>query len=195
MSRTASIRRKTAETDIELDLSLDGSGRAELETGIGFFDHMLTLLAWHGSLDLRVRCSGDLHVDQHHSVEDIGICFGQALAKAAGDKKGITRYGWAALPMDEALILVSLDLSGRGHLSCDLNLTGRRIGEFDAELAHEFFRAVADNARMTLHIRRLSGENAHHVVEGAFKGFGRALAAAVARDGRGDRTPSTKGVL
>lgn len=195
MSRQAQINRRTAETDISLSLNLDGSGVADVSTGIGFFDHMLTLFAKHGLVDLTVRCQGDLHIDPHHSVEDVGICLGQAIAEAVGDKQGLVRYGHAYVPMDEALILCALDLSGRSFFASDLDVEKRFIGEFDAELAPEFFRAVADNARMNLHLRQLSGENGHHIVEGAFKAFGRALDAATCHDERVSGVPSTKGAL
>ena len=195
MSRQAQINRRTAETDISLSLNLDGSGVADVSTGIGFFDHMLTLFAKHGLVDLTVRCQGDLHIDPHHSVEDVGICLGQAIAEAVGDKQGLVRYGHAYVPMDEALILCALDLSGRSFFASDLDVEKRFIGEFDAELAPEFFRAVADNARMNLHLRQLSGENGHHIVEGAFKAFGRALDAATRHDERVSGVPSTKGAL
>lgn len=195
MSRQAQINRRTAETDISLSLNLDGSGVADVSTGIGFFDHMLTLFAKHGLVDLTVRCQGDLHIDPHHSVEDVGICLGQAIAEAGGDKQGIVRYGHAYVPMDETLILCALDLSGRSFFASDLDVEKRFIGEFDAELAPEFFRAVADNARMNLHLRQLSGENGHHIVEGAFKAFGRALDAATRHDERVNGVPSTKGAL
>ena len=195
MPRAAEILRATAETDIRLWLSLDGSGSADVETGIGFLDHMLALLARHGVMDLTVRCRGDLHVDQHHSVEDVGICLGMAIDRALGERAGIVRYGSIMVPMDEALVLVSLDLGGRAFARCDLDLRGRRIGEFDAELAAEFFRAVAANARMNLHVHQFWGENAHHIVEAAFKAFARALDAATRRDERVAGVPSTKGVL
>jgi imidazoleglycerol-phosphate dehydratase len=193
--RTAEISRATAETEITLSLSLDGTGKADVETGVGFLDHMLTLFARHGLLDLTVRCRGDLHVDQHHTVEDVGICLGQAIARAVGDKRGIVRYGTFTVPMDESLVMVSLDLSGRAYLVCSLDVRGRRIGEFDGELAREFFQAVAGNALMSLHVHQFYGENAHHLVEAAFKAFGRALDAATRRDDRVQGVPSTKGVL
>ncbi len=195
MPRTAEIRRATAETDITLALDLDGSGRADVATGVGFLDHMLQLFARHGLMDLSVRCQGDLHVDQHHTVEDIGICLGQAIREAAGDKRGIVRYGTFTVPMDETLVMASLDLSGRAHLVYNLDTRNRRIGEYDAELTLEFFRAVTDNARMTLHLHQFHGENAHHIVEAAFKAFARALDAATRTDERVTGVPSTKGVL
>jgi imidazoleglycerol-phosphate dehydratase len=195
MARTAEIKRTTAETDISLSLSLDGSGKAEVETGVGFLDHMLTLFARHGLMDLTVHCRGDLHVDQHHTVEDVGICLGMAIEQAVGDKRGIVRYGTFTVPMDESLVMVSLDLSGRAFLVCNLDVSNRRIGQFDAELAPEFFQAVAREARMTLHVHQFYGRNAHHIVEAAFKAFGRALDAATRHDERQPGIPSTKGVL
>lgn len=195
MPRTAEITRATAETEISLTLSLDGSGQADVATGVGFLDHMLTLFVRHGLLDLSVRCQGDLHVDQHHTVEDIGICLGQAIAGAVGDKRGIVRYGTFTVPMDETLVMASLDLSGRACLVYNLDTRNRRTGEFDTELTLEFFRAVADNARMTLHLHQFHGENVHHIVEAAFKAFGRALDAATRIDERVTGVPSTKGVL
>jgi len=195
MPRTAEIQRTTAETDISLSLNLDGSGAADIATGVGFLDHMLTLFARHGLVDLTVRCQGDLHVDQHHTVEDIGICLGMAIARAAGDKRGIVRYGTFTVPMDETLVMVSLDLSGRAYVVCNLDTRNRKIGEFDAELTPEFFRAVAGNALMTLHVHQFHGDNAHHIVEAAFKAFGRALDAATRHDDRVSGVPSTKGVL
>ena len=195
MPRTAEIKRKTAETDINLSLNLDGAGKAEVATGVGFLDHMLTLFARHGLMDLAVRCQGDLHVDQHHTVEDVGICLGLAIAQAVGEKRGIVRYGTFTVPMDESLVMVSLDLSGRAYLACNLDTRERKIGEFDAELVPEFFRAVADNARMNLHVHQFYGDNGHHLVEAAFKAFGRALDAATRVDERVSGVPSTKGVL
>lgn len=195
MPRTAEIQRTTAETDIFLTLDLDGSGKADVATGVGFLDHMLTLFARHGLVDLKVRCTGDLHVDQHHTVEDVGICLGMAILQAAGDKRGIVRYGTFTVPMDETLVMVSLDLSGRAYTVCNLDVRNRKIGEFDAELSPEFFRAVAGNALMTLHVHQFHGDNAHHIVEAAFKAFGRALDAATRHDERVTGVPSTKGVL
>jgi imidazoleglycerol-phosphate dehydratase len=195
VSRTARIERKTSETDVQLRLELDGSGQATVATGVGFLDHMLTLFARHGLFDLEVAAAGDLEVDQHHTVEDVGICLGQAIARAVGDKQGIVRYGSAVVPMDEALVLASLDLSGRPFLACDLKVNERTIGAFDAELVPEFFRAVANNGLLTLHLRELAGENGHHLVEAAFKAFARALDQATHRDDRVTGVPSTKGVL
>ena len=195
MARTANIERSTAETTISLSLNLDGSGQSDVQTGVGFLDHMLTLFARHGLVDLTVRCQGDLHVDQHHSVEDVGICLGMAIAQAAGDKRGIVRYGTFTVPMDESLVMVSLDLSGRAFVVCNLDTHKRSVGQFDAELVPEFFRAVAGNALMTLHVHQFYGQNAHHIVEAAFKAFGRALDAATHHDERVTGVPSTKGVL
>lgn len=194
--RTAEIKRKTAETDIALTLSLDGEGRAELQTGCGFLDHMLTLLAKHARFDLTVTCKGDTYVDDHHTVEDIGIALGQALAQALGEKRGIRRYGDAVLPMDEALLLAAVDVSGRGGFYGELNIPTEKVGTFDTELCREFFIALARDAGITLHIRQLAGENSHHIIEGAFKALARALTVAVSVDERfaGD-IPSTKGML
>ena len=192
--RTSSILRKTAETDITLTLNLDGSGKTGIATGVGFLDHMLTLFAAHGKFDLAVQCAGDTNVDDHHSVEDIGICLGNAFREALGDKRGITRYGSFLLPMDEALILTALDISGRSCLCYDLAIPTEKIGTFDTELVEEFFLAFTRACPMSLHLKQLAGKNAHHIVEGAFKAFGRALKAAVALDGSNE-IPSTKGVL
>lgn len=193
--RSATINRKTSETDISVTLSLDGDGKSEIVTGIGFFDHMLTQIARHGLLHLTIRAKGDLHIDDHHTVEDVGIALGEAIAKAVGDKAGIVRYGHAFVPMDEALVLCALDLSGRGHLQSDLEVTSQKIGAFDTDLVGEFFRAVAINGGITLHLRKLSGGNAHHTVEAAFKAFGRALDMATRRDDRVTGIPSSKGAL
>jgi imidazoleglycerol-phosphate dehydratase len=194
-SRAAERRRTTGETDIILRLDLDGDGFSEIATGVGFFDHMLTHVARHGLLRLSVQCTGDLHVDDHHTVEDVGITLGQALQEAVGDKTGMARYGDAVIPMDEALVLCALDFSGRGGLYADLSFPDTRIGTFPTELVEEFFRAVARNAGMTLHLRQLAGRNAHHIAEAAFKAFGRALDAATRLDARIEGVPSTKGVL
>ena len=193
--RTAVIERSTKETEIKLELSLDGSGVYEIQTGVAFFDHMLTHIAKHGFLDLRVSAQGDLEVDAHHTVEDVGIVFGQALKKAIGDKQGISRYGQAIIPMDEALALVALDLSGRPYLKFQADLGKGRLGDFDLELVKEFFQSVAVHAGMNLHIRLWDGDNLHHCAEAIFKAFGRALAAAVRLDERIKGVPSTKGVL
>lgn len=193
--RTSEIHRATTETDITLRLDLDGDGSSEIATGVGFFDHMLTHIARHGLLSLTVRADGDTHVDDHHTVEDVGIALGQALREAVGDKKGMVRYGSAILPMDESLVLCGLDFSGRGGLYFDMAFPDYRIGTFATELVEEFFRAVAVNAGMTLHLRLLTGRNAHHIAEAAFKAFGRALDAATRLDDRIQGIPSTKGVL
>ena len=192
--RTAEVKRNTAETKISLRLNLDGSGRSEIDTGVGFLNHMLTLFAAHGKYDLTVICHGDTEGDDHHSVEDIGICLGQAFQAALGDKRGITRYGSFLLPMDEALILSAVDISGRSCLSYGLDIPTEKIGTFDTELVEEFFLGFTRNCPMSLHLRQLAGKNAHHIVEGAFKSVGRALKAAVALDGSNE-IPSTKGVL
>jgi imidazoleglycerol-phosphate dehydratase len=193
--RRAEVRRTTSETDISLLLDLDGKGVADVATGIGFLDHMLALLAHHGGFDLTIRASGDLDVDGHHTVEDIGLSLGQALREALGDKRGVRRYGSFLLPMDEALAMVALDLSGRPFFVHDLKLAGVRIGEFDADLTPHFFRSLATQCGMTLHVRLLAGSDAHHIVEAVFKAFARALAQACERHGRDDDVPSTKGTL
>lgn len=194
--RKAEISRKTAETEIQLRLDLDGTGVSQLHTGCGFLDHMLTLFARHGRFDLAVRCEGDTYVDDHHTVEDIGICLGDAFAQALGDKRGVVRYGSTLLPMDEALILTAVDLSGRGMLCCDLRIPTEKVGTFDTQLAEEFFIALARRGDMTIHIRQLAGNNSHHIIEGAFKSLARSLAAAAAIDPRfSQEIPSTKGVL
>ena len=196
MTRTAAIARATTETDIEISLDLDGAGTADVETGIGFFDHMLEAFARHGLIDLTVRVQGDLHVDGHHTVEDTGIVLGRAILRALGDKRGVRRFGSLALPMDEALVLAAVDVSGRGQLHWDVAVPPVMIGAFDASLAKEFFIALAANAGITLHVRSLAGENAHHVVEASFKAVARALRQAVEADPRmGDALPSTKGSL
>ncbi len=193
--RSASIQRKTAETDIALTLSLDGSGQSQITTGVGFFDHMLTLLAKHGLFDLTVDAKGDLQVDQHHTVEDVGICFGQALARALGDKAGINRYGSITLPMEETLVTAAVDLSGRFWYVGKFAFPTEKIGEFDAQLVDVFWQAVAVNALMNLHLVLHHGDNSHHVAEGIFKGTARALRAAVAIDPRQQGVPSSKGTL
>lgn len=192
--RTAEITRNTAETNISLKVNLDGTGKTEVSTGVGFLNHMLTLFAAHGKFDLEVRCVGDTDVDDHHSVEDVGICLGQAFRQALGDKRGITRYGSFLLPMDEALILAAVDISGRSSLNDALEISTEKIGSFDTELVEEFFLGFVRSCPMSLHLRKLAGTNSHHIVEGAFKAFGRAMKAAVALDGT-DKIPSTKGVL
>ena len=194
--RTSQLSRRTTETDIALRLNLDGSGQCDIHSGVDFLDHMLTLFARHGRFDLSLCCKGDTQVDDHHSVEDIGICLGSAFKEALGDKKGITRYGSMILPMDEALILSAVDISGRSHLSWDVRIDAPKVGSFDTELGEEFFIAFASNAGITLHIRELSGKNAHHILEGIFKSVARSLRAAVRIDPDSDgEVPSTKGVL
>ncbi len=194
--RQAEIERRTGETEIRIRLDLDGSGKSDIHTGVGFLDHMLTLLARHGRFNLAVACKGDTWVDDHHSVEDIGIALGEAFDRALGDKRGISRYGSAILPMDEALILTAVDLSGRGFLSFDLRIPTEKVGTFDTELVREFFEAFARNARCTLHLKQLEGLNSHHIIEGAFKSAARSLRAAVAIDpAAAGEIPSTKGVL
>jgi imidazoleglycerol-phosphate dehydratase len=193
--RRATVRRRTSETDVEVRLDLDGAGRTDVGTGIGFFDHMLELLGRHAGFDLTVRAEGDLEVDQHHTVEDVGLALGAALRQALGEKRGIRRYGFFLLPMDEALAQIALDLSGRPYLVYDLELSGVQIGGFDADLTSHFLRSLATEAGMTLHVRLLAGTDPHHVVEAVFKGLARALAVACERHGRDDAVPSTKGVL
>lgn len=194
--RTAKIARKTAETEISVEINLDGSGSYDNQTGIGFFDHMLDQLARHGLIDMKVRTKGDLHIDDHHAVEDTGIALGQALAAALGDKKGIRRYGSCVLVMDEARVEAALDLSGRPYLVWDLDLPTSKIGSFDTELVREFFTAFAMNGGITLHITKQAGFNSHHIAEAAFKAVARALRQAVETDPRkADAIPSTKGVL
>ncbi len=194
--RTSDIRRKTAETDIILKLELDGTGRSSIDTGCGFLDHMLTLFTRHGRFDLSVKCAGDTQVDDHHTTEDIGICLGTAFAQALGDKRGICRYGSTVLPMDEALILTAVDLSGRSFLGFDLPVPTQKVGTFDTELVQEFWLAFVRKAECTLHFKELSGSNSHHIIEGAFKSAARSLKDAVRIDpGYADEIPSTKGVL
>ncbi len=194
--RTSVIERKTKETDIALSLCLDGSGLSEINSGCGFLDHMLTLFAKHGGFDLTLTCKGDVEVDYHHTVEDIGIALGKAFAVAIGDKKGICRYGNMILPMDETLILSAVDISGRAFYQSELSMRAKKVGDFDVELVDEFFIAFAQNAQITLHVRQLAGKNTHHIIEGVFKSVARSLRAAVAIDARfADAVPSTKGVL
>ena len=196
MSRTATINRKTAETDIELKLDLDGRGKSIIDTGSGFLDHMLTLFAKHGRFDVEVSCVGDVDVDYHHTTEDIGICLGLAFKEALGDKKGIERYGSTILPMDESLVLTALDFSGRPYLGYSLKIPQKAVGTFDTELIEEFWLAVVRNAECTLHIKQLDGKNTHHIIEGAFKSAGRTFKKAVKIDENfKDEVPSTKGVL
>lgn len=194
MKRVGSIARQTAETDISLALCIDGSGTSTINTGCGFMDHMLTLFAKHGGFDLTVNCKGDTQVDYHHSVEDIGICLGMALSEALGDMRGITRYGSMILPMDEALILTAVDISGRSYLACKLDIPTEKVGDFDTELVKEFLMAFTRKANITLHVRQLAGENSHHIIEGVFKSLARSLKTAVSLDGTLN-IPSTKGIL
>ena len=194
--RKAEVQRRTAETQIRVRLDLDGTGQSRLSTGIGFLDHMLDQIARHGLIDLEIECAGDLHIDGHHTVEDIGITFGQAMAQAVGDKKGIRRYGHAYVPLDEALSRVVVDFSGRPGLHTDVEFTAGMIGQLDTQLIFEFFQGFANHAAVTLHIDNLKGVNAHHQCETVFKAFARALRAALERDARlGDAIPSTKGSL
>lgn len=194
--RTSEIKRTTKETDIVLTLNLDGTGVSEINSGVGFLDHMLTLFARHGRFDLTLTCNGDTYVDDHHSVEDIGIALGQAFSQALGDKRGIVRYGSFILPMDETLILSAVDISGRSYLNYDLHIPTQKVGTFDTELTEEFFWGFVRNASLTLHIKQLEGKNSHHIIEGAFKCFGRMMKQAVAIDENfKDEIPSTKGVL
>ncbi|MBO7304502.1 MAG: imidazoleglycerol-phosphate dehydratase HisB [Clostridia bacterium] len=194
--RESKITRKTAETDITLNLSLDGDIGGKIDTGCGFLDHMLTLFARHGRYGLEVVCCGDVDVDYHHTVEDVGICLGRAFLEALGDKRGIRRYGDKIIPMDEALIVAAIDISGRDHLGYALDIPSYRVGDFDTELCEEFFKAFVREAKMTLHLRQLAGTNSHHIIEGAFKAFARALreATEIIPDAY-DEIPSTKGVL
>jgi len=194
--RYAEINRKTAETDIKLSLDIDGIGTAEIDSGCPFLDHMLTLFARHGRFDLKVSCKGDVEVDYHHTVEDIGIALGDAFASAMGDKRGIVRYGSCILPMDESLILTAVDISGRSHLSFDLEVPTEKVGDFDTELVREFWLGFIRRAAVTLHIKKLDGDNSHHIIEGAFKSAARSFRQALAIDRDfADEIPSTKGVL
>jgi len=194
--RQAEIIRRTAETDIQLRLALDGTGASDVRTGCGFLDHMLTLFARHGRFDLTVFCQGDVHVDDHHTVEDVGICLGDAFAQALGDLRGVTRYGSMALPMDEALILTAVDLSGRGMLCYGLDIPTEKVGTFDTELTEEFLLAFVRRSNITLHVTQLAGKNSHHIIEGTFKSLARSLGQAVSIDPRfSQEIPSTKGVL
>lgn len=195
MSRNASISRKTNETTIELQLELDGAGNASIDTGVGFLDHMLELLTKHGLIDLTVKAQGDLHVDQHHTVEDVGICLGLALKEALGDKAGIRRYGSIILPMEDALVICAIDLSGRFYLELDTSIPSQKIGEFDTELIAEFWQAFATNTGCNLHVRQLAGKNSHHISEAIFKGVARSLRQAIEIDPRQQGVPSSKGVL
>ncbi len=193
--RTAKIERKTNETEIVLSLNIDGKGTSQIDTGCGFLDHMLTLFSRHASFDLEVSCKGDTHVDDHHTVEDIGICLGMALSEALGDLRGVNRYGNMILPMDEALILSAVDLSGRSYLGYELEIPTEKVGTFDTELVEEFFLAFTRQAKMTLHFKQLAGKNSHHIIEGAFKSVARSLRAAVFVEAGNTEIPSTKGVL
>ena len=193
--RCAEVSRRTGETDINISLDLDGQGTSNLDTGMGFFEHMLNLFTTHGQFNLNVECSGDLFVDGHHSVEDIGIALGQAFTKAMGDKVGIKRYGTAFVPMDEALIMVSLDLSGRAFLNYEVLVKAQMIGDYDTELTEEFLRAFAFGAGITLHVKMMAGSNSHHIVEGVFKALARALREALTIDERIQGVMSTKGML
>ena len=195
MLRQARIQRKTAETDIELELTLDGSGKADVQTGVGFLDHMLTLFAKHGALDLKIRCTGDLHVDQHHTVEDVGICLGQAIRSSLGDKAGIRRYGHFTLPMEETLVTIAIDLSGRYYMVFNAPFPTQKIGDFDSELVEDFWQALAANCLCNLHVVLHHGRNSHHISEAIFKGGARALRMAVEHDARTTGVPSTKGTL
>ena len=194
--RASEIKRKTGETDITLKLDLDGVGNSKINTGCGFLDHMLTLFAKHSHFDLTVDCKGDTYVDYHHTVEDVGICLGMAFLEALGDKKGIVRFADKTVPMDEALVLVAVDISGRGYLGYSLDVPSYRVGDFDTELCEEFMKAFVREAKIALHIRQLAGTNSHHIIEGAFKSVARTLSAATAIDERfKDDLPSTKGVI
>ncbi len=194
-NRFATLERVTKETQISLSLEIDGNGISDIDTGVGFFDHMLTHIAKHGLFNLTVKVTGDLHIDDHHTVEDVGIVLGKAFAQALGDRAGITRVGNIAVPMDEALVYCALDISGRGFLACDLTYPTPKLGDFTTEMVPEFFRAVAVNAGWTVHLRQLAGTNTHHIIESAFKAFGRSAALAVTIDPRVQGIPSTKGTL
>lgn len=195
MARTATVSRKTGETDITVSIDLDGTGTCDISTGVGFFDHMLSALGRHSLVDLTVHAKGDTWVDDHHTVEDVGIVLGQALAQALGDKSGITRFSSVVVPMDEALVLAAIDVSGRGELYWDVPITAQKVGTFDTELGHEFFQGFARDAGITLHVREIAGENAHHILECAFKAVARTMRGAVELDPRVKGVPSTKGSL
>lgn len=195
MKRTAKVERKTSETEIKLSLNLDGTGKSKINTGIGFIDHMLTLWAKHGAFDLGLSAKGDFNVDYHHTVEDIGICLGSAISEALGSKKGIIRYGYSILPMDEALALISLDISGRSYLRYEVKLAQKKIGDFPVNLVEEMFRALVNKSNMTLHIKLMNGKEAHHACEAIFKGFSKALSMAVCNNPRNLGIPSTKGII
>ncbi len=193
--RKGKVKRDTKETNIEIDLVIDGQGKTDINTGIPFFDHMLTLFGRHGLFDLQIEASGDINVDAHHTVEDVGICLGQAFSEAIGDKKGISRYGFSLLPMDEALVAVAVDISGRPYLKYDIDVPIEVIGTFDTPLVEEFLQALSNNVGLTLHARLFSGKNTHHIIEALFKGLGKALDAATSLDPRVKDIPSTKGQL
>ena len=194
--RSSEIKRETAETKIVLTLDIDGSGRSDIDTGVGFLDHMLTLFARHSRMDISVKANGDTYVDDHHTVEDVGIALGQALADALGDKRGIVRYGSCILPMDEALIMSAVDISGRSYLGYEMDIPSQKVGSFDTELAEEFWLGLVRNAGITLHIRQMAGSNSHHIIEGAFKSVARSLRQALAIDAEySSEIPSTKGLL
>lgn len=194
--RTSEIKRKTAETDIQLTLNIDGAGKSEINTGVGFMDHMLTLFAKHGRFDITLNCDGDSYVDDHHTVEDIGIALGQAFSQALGEKRGIIRYGSAIIPMDEALLLAAVDFSGRDYLAFDVEIPTEKVGTFDTELVSEFWYGFARNAACNLHLKMLAGSNSHHIIEGLFKAAARAMRTAASIDTAfADEIPSTKGVL
>ena len=194
--RTAEINRKTAETDINLSINLDGKGQSVIDSGCGFLDHMLTLFSKHGRFDLNVKCVGDVNVDYHHTVEDIGICLGQAFNSALGNKSGINRFGFTVLPMDESLILTAIDFSGRSTLIYDLNIPTQKVGDFDTELTEEFFQAFSRSANCAVHLKQLAGKNSHHIIEGTFKSIAKSIKQAVSIDyAFKDEIPSTKGVL
>lgn len=194
--RTSSVSRKTAETEIFLSIDLDGMGKSDIDTGCGFLDHMLTLFAKHAHYDLTVKCTGDVKVDYHHTVEDVGICLGKAFLDALGDKRGIVRYADKTIPMDEALILAAVDISGRDYLGYSLKIPSYKVGDFDTELCEEFMRAFVRESKITLHLSQLAGTNSHHIIEGAFKAFARALSSATEIDGKySNEIPSTKGVI
>ena len=195
MTRTARVERETSETKLVVELDLDGTGTSSISTGVGFYDHMLTSLSKHSGIDLTVRADGDLHIDAHHTVEDVGIVLGTCVRRALGDARGITRYGCATIPMDEALVTCALDVSGRGAAFCDLKIPTERVGSFDTQLAKEFFIAFAANAGVTLHVRTVTGENSHHIIEASFKALARALRQAVEPDPRVSGIPTTKGSL
>lgn len=193
--RKGKVKRDTKETNIEIDLVIDGQGKTDINTGIPFFDHMLTLFGRHGLFDLQIKASGDINVDAHHTVEDVGICLGQAFSEAIGDKKGISRYGFSMLPMDEALVAIAVDISGRPYLKYDIDVPIEVIGTFDTPLVEEFLQALSNNVGLTLHARLFSGKNTHHIIEALFKGLGKALDAATSLDPRVKDIPSTKGQL